>query len=74
MLKIKIELNFTYDEKAIKLLEEEIKQYKEEEGEDITTKEFLETSVKNMIYDRFTCDYQCVDGETLKVSWTIEES
>lgn len=73
-VKIKIEINFTYDSTALKIIKEEIKRYKEETGEDITVEEFLEKAVDNMMYDRFTCDYECVDGETMEMNWTIEKS
>jgi uncharacterized protein (DUF169 family) len=73
-VKIKIELDFTYDSTALKIIEEEIKRYKEETGEDITIEQFLDRAVENMLYDRFECDYECIDGEEYERNWTIEKS
>ena len=73
-LKIKIEINFTYDSTALKTIKEEIKKHKEETGKDITVEEFLDRAVENMMYDRFDCDYECIDGETMETNWTIEKS
>lgn len=73
-VKIKIEIDFTYDSTALKIIKEEIKKIKKEKNKDITIEEFLDTAVENMIYDRFTCDYECIDGETMETNWTIEKS
>ena len=73
-IKIKIEIDFTYNATALKILKEEIKKYKEETGEDITIEQFLNQAVENMMYDRFECDYECVDGEEMEINWTIEKS
>ena len=40
-VKIKIEIDFTYDSTALKIIKEEIKRYKEETGEDIVCKRLL---------------------------------
>jgi len=73
-IKIKIEMYFTYDNSALKTIKKEIKRHKEETGEDITVEEFLDRAVEYMMYDRFTCDYECIDGETMETNWTIEKS
>lgn len=73
-IKIKIEIDFTYDSTALKTIKKEIKRHKEETNEDITVEEFLDRAVENMMYDRFTCDYECIDGEEYEVNWTIEKS
>ena len=73
-IKIKIEIDFTYDVNALKIIQEEIKKLKEETDEDITLEQFLDSAVENMMYDRFQCDYDCIDGETMEVNWTIEKS
>lgn len=72
-LKIKIEIDFTYDSIALKTIEEEIKRIKEEMDEDITVEQLLDRAVENMMYDRFECDYDCIDGEEYEINWTIEK-
>lgn len=73
-VKIKIEIDFSYDSTALKTIKEEIKRHKEETNEDITIEEFLDRAVEDMMYDRFTSDYECIDGETMETNWTIEKS
>ena len=73
-IKIKIEIDFTYDSTALKTNEEEIKKIKKETNEDITIEEFLDRAVENMMYDRFECDYECIDGEEYERNCTIEKS
>jgi hypothetical protein len=73
-VKIKIEIDFTYNATALKVIEEEIEKLKEETDEDITLEQFLDSAVENMMYDRFQSDYDCIDGETMEVNWTIEKS
>ena len=73
-LKVKIEIDFTYNSTALKIIKEQIKKHKEETGEDITVEQFFDRAVENMMYDRFECDYDCVDGEEYEINWTIEKS
>ena len=73
-IKIKIEIDFTYDSTALKIIEEEIKRHKKETNKDITIEEFLDRAVENMMYDRFICDYECIDGKEYEINWTIEKS
>lgn len=73
-IKIKIEIDFTYDATALKVIKKEIEKLKEETEEDITLEQFLDSAVENMMYDRFQSDYDCIDGETMEINWTIEKS
>lgn len=72
-LKIKIEIDFTYNSTAIKTLKKFIKESNEKENKNVSLEEFLDRAIENMMYDRFTCDYECVDGEEYEINWTIEK-
>lgn len=73
-LKIKIEIDFTYDSTALKTLEEVVKEHNEVEKDNLSLEKFLDRAIENMMYDRFECDYECIDGEEYEINWTIEKS
>ena len=70
-IKIKIEIDFTYDRTALRVIKEDIRRHKAETGEDISVKDYLDKAVENMMYDRFECDYECIDGEEMEINWEI---
>lgn len=73
-LKIKIEIDFTYNATALKTIEQCVEEHNKRENTNITIEEFLNRAVENMMYDRFECDYDCIDGEEYEINWTIEKS
>lgn len=73
-LKVKIEIDFTYNTTALKTIEELVKEHNKRENTNITVEEFLNRAIENMMYDRFDCDYECIDGEEYEINWTIEKS
>ena len=73
-LKIKIEIDFTYDTTALKTLENVVKEHNEVEKDNLSLEKFLDRAIENLMYDRFECDYECIDGEEYKINWTIEKN
>ena len=73
-LKVKIEIDFTYNSTALRTIERLVKEHNERENQNVSLEEFLDRAIENMMYDRFTSDYECVDGEEYEINWTIEKS
>ena len=73
-IKVKIEIDFTYNATALKTIEKIVEEHNKRENENISLEEFLDRAIENMMYDRFECDYDCIDGEEYEVNWTIEKS
>jgi hypothetical protein len=73
-IKVKIEIDFTYNATALKIIERLVKEHNERENQNVSLEEFLDRAIENMMYDRFECDYDCIDGEEYEVNWTIEKS
>ena len=73
-IKIKIEIDFTYNTTALKIIERLIEEHNKRENKNVSLDEFLNRAIENMIYDKFTSDYECINGETMETNWTIEKS
>ena len=73
-IKVKIEIDFTYDSTALKTIKKLVEEHNKRENENISLEDFLNQAIDNMMYDRFDCDYDCIDGETMEINWTIEKS
>ena len=73
-IKVKIEIDFTYNATALETIKKIVKEHNEREKQNVSLEEFLDRAIENMMYDRFECDYDCIDGEEYEVNWTIEKS
>jgi hypothetical protein len=73
-IKVKIEIDFTYNATALETIKKIVKEHNERENQNVSLEEFLDRAIENMMYDRFECDYDCIDGEEYEVNWTIEKS
>lgn len=71
MLKIKIEMEFTYNEKALETVKKAWEEYCAREGY-TSLNNYLDMNVDDMLFVRFK-DYECIDGEDYKIKWAIEE-
>ena len=73
MLKIKIEMEFTYNEKAMETVKKEWEEYCAREGYTPLKNYLDDIVVDDMLFVRFK-DYECIDGEDYKIKWAIEEN
>lgn len=73
-IKVKIEIDFTYNATALKRIEKVVEEYNRKEEGNLSIEEFLDMQVEDMLFERLGCDYECIDGEEYEINWTIEKT